>query len=92
MSNRTYFIIRSLLQNSNLNRENFVNSKKKYNLSKSKQGINRIITRKFHTNSIPLPIFGKGPGGNGPKLPLVFILFASLSGYISSNFNKNSKN
>jgi hypothetical protein len=91
MSNRTYFIIRSLLQNSKLNRVNFVSSKKKYNLSNSKQGVNRIITRKFHTNSIPFPSFKKGPGGNGPKLPLAFIMFASLSAYISSKINKNRK-
>jgi len=92
MSNRTHFIIRSLLQNSKLNRENFVNNKKKYNLYRSKPGFNRIITRKMHTNSIPFLSFGKGPGGNGPKLPLAFIMFASLSAYISSNFNKNRRN
>jgi len=92
MSNRTYCIIRSLLQNSKLNRENFVNNKKKYNLYRSKPRFNRIITRKMHTNSIPFPSFRKGPGGNGPKLPLAFIMFASLSAYISSNFNKKRGN
>ena len=92
MSNRTYFIIRNLLQNSKLNRENFVNNKKKYNLSRPKQGFNRIITRKMHTKSMPFPSFGKGPGGNGPKLPLAFIMLASLSAYISSKFNRNRKN
>jgi hypothetical protein len=92
MSNRIHFIIRSLIQNSKLNRENFVNSKKKYNLSKSKtkqQGFNLIITRNLNTNSIPFPSFGKGPGGNGPNLPFAFIMFASaLSAYICSKFNK----
>jgi hypothetical protein len=92
MSNRTHFIIRSLLQNSKLNRVNFVNNKKKYNLFKSKtkqQGFNRIITRNLNTNSIPLLSFGKGPGDNGPKLPYLLIMVAStLSAYISSNFNK----
>jgi hypothetical protein len=88
MSNTTYFIIRSLLQNSKLSRENFVNNKKKYNLIKSKQGFNHIITRKMHTNYEPISLFGKGPGGNGPKLPFALLFAASLSSYISSNFNK----
>ena len=92
MSNRTYFIIRSLLQNSKLNRENFVNNKKKYNLTKSKQGFNRIITRKMHTNYDPISLFGKGPGGNGPKFPFALLFASALSAYISSNFNKNRKN
>jgi len=94
MFNRIHFIIRSLIQNSKLNRENFVNSKKKYNLSKSKtkqQGFNRIITRNLNTNSIPFPSFGKGPGGNGPKLPFALLFATALSAYISSNFNKNKK-
>jgi len=88
MSNRTYFIIRSLLQNSKLNRVNFVSNKKKYNLTNSKQGLNRIITRKMHTNYEPISSFGKGPAGNGPKSHFVLLFAAAVSGYISSNFKK----
>jgi hypothetical protein len=95
MSNRTHFIIRSLLQNSKLNRENFVNNKKKYNLYKSKTkqtGFNRIITRNLNTNYTNYQTFGKGPGNNGPNYSFVFIMFASaLSVYISKELNKNKK-
>jgi hypothetical protein len=46
----------------------------------------------MHTNFEPISSFGKGPGGNGPKFPYLFIMFASaLSAYISSNFNKKNK-
>jgi hypothetical protein len=95
MTNRTHFIIRSLLQKSNLSREIFVNNKKKYNLSLSKKkqrGFNHIITRKIHTNYENISSCGKGPGGNGPKLPFGFLFAAAFSAYISSKFNKNKKN
>ena len=91
MSNRTYYIMRSLIQNSKLSRENFVNNKKKYNLSKTKtnqRNFNHVITRKLHTNSSDdILSFGK-PGGNGPKLPTFVIFITALSCYISSNINK----
>lgn len=82
MSNIPYFTIRNL-QKKNI--VNYVNNKKKYSLYKSKskqEGLNRVITRKMHTNYVPHLSFGKGPDGdNGPKLP-VFIMIAALSGYI----------
>jgi hypothetical protein len=90
MSNGLYIIVRTLLQKPRLSREIFVNNKKKYNLTKSKQGFNRIITRKMYTNSIPFSSFGKGPGGKGPKLPVALLFIASLSAYISYNFNKKT--
>ena len=91
MSKTLYLIVRTLLQKPKLSRAIFVNNKKKYNLTKSNQGFNRIITRKMHTNFEPISSFGKGPGGKGPNEHFVLLFLAAFSAYISSNFNKNKK-
>ena len=96
MSNRTYFIICSFLQNSKLSRVNFVNNKKKYNISKAKAKqtlFNKVIARKLHTNNDnrpPLSFGGSGGpgGGNGPESILGLLFITALSCYISSNLNK----
>jgi hypothetical protein len=85
MSNRVSYFIRSILQNSKLNREKFVNNKKIYNqfIAKNKQqNNNRIIIRKMST--IPPLSFGStggGGGGKGPKDPKwdSFIIMGILS-------------
>lgn len=72
MSNRINYFIRSILQNSKLNREKFVNNKKIYNeyIAKRKQNnSNRIITRKISTFVPPLSFGSTGGGGGGPKKP-----------------------
>jgi hypothetical protein len=53
-SNRVQYFIRSILQNSKLNREKFVKNKKKYN-DKNKINHNLILKRNFNTNSYGLP-------------------------------------
>ncbi len=47
-ANRIHYFIRSILQNSKLNREKFVNNKKKYNMMSIKnRNHNMIIKRNF---------------------------------------------
>lgn len=47
-ANRVQYFIRSILQNSKLNRENFVNNKKKYNMMFVKnRNHNMVIKRNF---------------------------------------------
>ena len=86
MSNRIHYFIRNILQNSKLNREKFVNNKKKYNeiIAKNKQqNHNRIFIRKMSTFVPPLS-FGSstGSGGKGPNdpkwKPLIYMGILSL--------------
>jgi hypothetical protein len=92
MSNRIYYLLRSLLQNSKLNREKFVKNKKTYNelIKKNKQqNYNKIITRKMSTYIPPLSF----RGGGGPKKPnnIFYMFLAASSVYISSNFVDKKK-
>ena len=91
MSNRIQYFIRTILQNSKLNREKFVNNKGIYNLSISKnrkQNFNNIIKRKMSSYNHPLSFGGGGGGdGGGPKRPNngILYMFAAFTGiYISS--------
>jgi hypothetical protein len=91
MSNKSPYFIRSILQNSKLNREKFVNNKGIYNLSISKnrkQNFNNIIKRKMSSYNHPLSFGGGGGGdGGGPKRPNngILYMFAAFTGiYISS--------
>lgn len=60
-ANRVQYFIRSILQNSKLNREKFVNNKKKYNMMTVKnRNHNMIIKRNFRSNR-------KLPTGNSPN-------------------------
>jgi hypothetical protein len=62
-SNRVQYFIRSILQNSKLNREKFVNNKKKYNMTTVKnRNHNIIIKRNFGSSSGFIP-----PNSNGPN-------------------------
>ncbi len=62
-ANRIQYFIRSILQNSKLNREKFVNNKKKYNMTTVKnRNHNMIIKRNFGSSSGFIP-----PNFNGPN-------------------------
>jgi hypothetical protein len=95
MSNRTYFINRSLLQKHSISRVTFVNNVnnvntfKLYNLKNRQKMVSRIIYRNFHTNTSPLLFGGGGPGGSGPNITRFYWLILVASGaYISSNKKK----
>jgi len=61
-ANIVQYFIRSILQNSKLNREKFVNNKKKYNMNAVKnRNHNMIIKRNFGSSSGYIP-----PNFNGP--------------------------
>jgi hypothetical protein len=61
-ANRIQYFIRSILQNSKLNREKFVNNKKKNNIMSVKnRNNNMIIKRNFGSSSGYIPKF------NGPN-------------------------
>jgi hypothetical protein len=90
MSIKTHYIIRNLIQNSNINRNNFVNTKKTYCISKCKNkqvNFNKVFSREKHTRPLS---FGRGPSGNGPNPPFsAFLLFITASSaYLASKINK----
>jgi len=96
MSNRVQYFIRTILQNSKLNREKFVNNKKIYNLSNYKnrqQNYNRIISRKMSSYQSPLSFGGSGGDGGGPKRPNsgILYMFAAFSGVYISSFLTGKK-
>jgi hypothetical protein len=74
-SNRVQHFIRSILQNSKLNREKFVKNKKNYN-EKNKINHNLILKRNFNTNSygLPPPNFNNNNNNNN-----YWFLFASAA-------------
>lgn len=90
MSIKTHYTIRNLIQNSNINRNNFVNTKKTYCVSKCKNkqaNFNKVISRKIHTGYVGPLSFSRWAEGNGPKPPFcVLLLF--ITAYLSSNINK----
>ncbi len=56
LANRVQYFIRNILQSSKLNRENFVNNKKKYNMIAVKnRNHNIIIRRNFNSSSGYIP-------------------------------------
>ena len=68
LANRVQYFIRSILQNSKLNREKFVNNKKKYNMMAVKHcNHNMIIKRKFGSSSDYMPP-NKNPNENSSYL------------------------
>lgn len=68
-ANRVHYFIRSILQNSKLNREKFVKNKITYNSIKSKNKINSnynmIIKRKMSTSNYSPPQYNSDFGGGG---------------------------
>ena len=67
-ANRVQYFIRSILQSSKLNRENFVNNKKKYNMMAVKnRNHNMIIKRNFNSSSGHVPP-NKNPNENSSYL------------------------
>jgi len=75
-SNRVHYFIRSVLQNSKLNREKFVNNKKKYIMTTVKnRNHNMFITRNYTSFGGYIP-----PKSNGPKkTPNLFIIMVVVS-------------
>jgi hypothetical protein len=77
--NRVIYFVKSIFQNSKLNKINFFKNNKKYNVSicKNKQkNYNKIIKRDYYTNDNLL--YKKNPYNNGPKFPMGnknFIIF-----------------
>ena len=82
-ANRIQYFIRSILQNSKLNREKFVNNKKKYNIMTVKnRNHNMIIKRKFGSSSGHIP-----PKPN--RDPFLDVLIALIvGGYFTSKKDK----
>jgi hypothetical protein len=75
-ANRIHYFIRSILQNSKLNREKFVNNKKKYNMMSIKnRNHNKIIKRNFSLNVDYTPP-NKNPNDNSSY----FIALGSMIG------------
>ncbi len=86
-ANRIQYFIRSILQNSKLNREKFVNNKKKYNMMTVKnRNHNMIIKRNFGSSSGFIPP-NKEPHGPDWKS---FILVA-CGIYLIDKMNKTHK-
>jgi hypothetical protein len=80
-ANRVQYFIRSILQNSKLNREKFVNNKKKINIINAKnKNYNIIIKRKYSSSTNHMP-----PNFNNPKKPsIVGIFIMALGTYIAT--------
>jgi hypothetical protein len=84
-TNRVTYFIRSILQNSKLNREKFVKNKIKYNISKTKNNLNNtIIKRNMSTKAFNQPKnYSNFSGGGGPQN--FMILIATIFGvYLGS--------
>ncbi len=90
-ANRVQYFIRSILQNSKLNRVNFVNTKKSYKLMNVKNiNHNMIIKRKFGSSSgyIP-PSNANGPNNgpnNGPDWKAFIVMISGI--YVINQINK----
>ena len=77
--NRIQYFIRSTLQNSKLNREKFVNNKKKYNMTAVKnRNHNMIIKRNFGS------YFGDMPPNKDPNKYIYAIIGVFVGGYLMS--------
>jgi hypothetical protein len=86
-ANRVHYFIRSVLQNSKLNREKFVNNKKKHIMTTVKnRNHNMFITRNYGRY---IPLKSNGPKKNGPKKngPNIFIIMV-VCVYIVINSDK----
>lgn len=83
LANRVQYFIRTLLQSSKLNREKFVNNKKKYNIMTVKnKNHNTIIKRQFGSwSNTQQPNFG---GGGRPNKPMLFLVVIA----VMSQFHK----
>lgn len=77
-ANRVQYFIRSILQNSKLNRVNFVNNKKKYNMMTVKNtNHNMIVKRNFSSSNSRLPNLGGGPNNS----TIILLAIALISHY-----------
>lgn len=90
-------ILKPILQNSKLNRENFIKNTKLYveSITKNRQqNYNKVVTRKMATFSEPGSSFygGGGGGGGGPKWTegIFYIFIVAFSYNISSKLFKKS--
>lgn len=85
LPNRVQPFIRLILQSSKLNRENFVNNKKKYNMMDVKnRNHNMIIRRKFNSSS------GYMPPNKDPDECMYAIIGVIVGSYLISKYKKNT--
>ena len=87
-ANRVQYFIRSILQNSKLNREKFVNNKKKYNMMTVKnRNHNMIIKRNYTSSNGYIPPNSNGPNKDpNPFTPAVIAMLGGI--YIVMNRRK----
>jgi hypothetical protein len=86
--NRVQYFIRRLLQNSKLNREKFVNNKKKYNMMTVKNSNHFMIIKRNYTSSNGIiPPNSNGPNKDPNSFKLAFIAMI-VGGYIVTNRQK----
>ena len=78
MSNKTLYLMKSILQNSKINRTNFIKNKKIFNEYKFKNkqpNHNLILKRKFSTFQ---PFMMNGGGGDGNELIYLTAIIVGL--------------
>jgi hypothetical protein len=75
-SNRIHYFIRSILQNSKLNREKFVKNKKICN--QKKRNYNPILKRNFTTNSSGLPPHNNNNNNNNNNKINMILVASSI--------------
>jgi len=87
--NRIKHFVISILQNSKLNREKFVNNKKKINImSIKKRNHNIIIKRNFSSSSAN----NRLPFNGGPKIPNGALIAIACGAFLIFKQNLNKKN
>ena len=86
-ANRVQYFIRSILQNSKLNRVNFVNTKKSYKLMNVKNRNHTMITkRKFGSSSGYIPPSNSNGPNNNSDWKAFIIMISSI--YVINQINK----
>ena len=87
-ANRVQYFIRSILQNSKLNREKFVNNKKKYNMITVKnRNHNMMIKRNYNSSNGYIPPNYNGPNKDPDYFTKALIAFI-VGGYFVTNRQK----
>ena len=79
MCNKTLYLMKSILQNSKINRTNFIKNKKIYNekIFKNKQPNHNFIIKRNFTSFQPFMMNG-GSGGDGNELIYLTAIIVGL--------------